>query len=53
MERLKADSDSVDLDDLANITFEELDMDIDEIDKHEDDGEFIKNAKDIIEKEKM
>jgi DNA-directed RNA polymerase subunit beta len=42
---------NVDLDDFANITFEELDMDIDEIDKGDDD--FMKNAKEIINQDKL
>jgi DNA-directed RNA polymerase subunit beta len=42
---------SVDLDDFANITFEELDMDIDEIDKGS--GDIIKAAKEINDQDKL
>jgi len=44
-------SKSVDLDDFANITFEELDMDIDEIDKGDDD--FMKSAKKISSQDEL
>jgi len=46
-----AEEQNVDLDDLANITFEELDMDIDEIDGGSDD--ILKAAKEISDQDKL